>query len=109
VGWKLAFGVEEVEALVGTDPVIGHITTATLLEPAGVFTGASAARRLRPETELAVEVGPDETVAGLAVALEIVDTGRPPNGLEEIVLANVYHRAVAFGPTCAGAGCWIAA
>jgi 2-keto-4-pentenoate hydratase len=38
-------------------------------------------------------------VAGIAVALEIVDTGRPPHGLEEIIAANVYHRAVAFGPT----------
>lgn len=99
VGWKIALGIEEVEALVGADPVLGHITTATLLEPGGTFAGADAARQLRAQTELAIEVGPEETVAGLAVALEILDTGRPPDGLEEIIIANVYHRGVAFGPT----------
>jgi hypothetical protein len=56
-----------------------------------------------PRTELTVEAGSNDTVAGLAVALEIVDTGRPPNGLEEIVAADVYHRAVALGPTRRGA------
>jgi hypothetical protein len=84
VGWKIALGIDEVEALVGSDPVLGHITTATLLEPGGTVAGSPAIRRLRAETELAVEVGPDETVARLAVALDIVETGRPPNGLAEI-------------------------
>jgi 2-oxo-3-hexenedioate decarboxylase len=99
VGWKIALGIDEVEALVGSDPALGHLTTATLLDPGETFHGAGALRELRAETELAIEVGADATVAGLAVALELVDTGRPPNGLEAIVAANVYHRAVAFGPT----------
>jgi 2-keto-4-pentenoate hydratase len=103
VGWKIALGIEEVEAVVGGDPALGHITTATVLEPGATFAGAAAVRQLRAETEVMVEVGPRATVAGLAVALEIVDTGRPPNGLEAIVAANVYHRAVAFGPTRPGA------
>ena len=98
VGWKIALGIEEVEAVVGGDPALGHITTATVLEPGATFTGAAAVRQLRAETELMVEVGPRATVAGLAVALEIVDTGRPPNGLEAIIVANVDHRTVAFGP-----------
>jgi len=42
-------------------------------------------------------------VAGLAVALELVEVARPPGGLEAIVAANVLHRAVAFGPTRADA------
>jgi 2-keto-4-pentenoate hydratase len=103
VGWKVALGIAEVEALVGAAPALGHLTTARLLVPGGEYRGARADRELYAETELAVEVGADGGIAGLAVELEIVDTGRPPDGLEPIVEANVFHRAVAFGPTVAGA------
>jgi 2-keto-4-pentenoate hydratase len=103
VGWKIALGIPEVEELVGAEPGLGYLTTASLLEPGGVYHGARADRALRAETELAVEVGVDGRVAGLAVALELVDTGRPPDGLEPIVAGNVFHRAVAFGPTVRGA------
>jgi 2-keto-4-pentenoate hydratase len=103
VGWKVALGIAEVEALIGGEPALGHLTTATLLEPGGAYRGARGDRALRAETELAIEVGRDGAIAGLAVALEIVDTGRPPDGMEAIVAANVFHRAVAFGPTRAGA------
>jgi hypothetical protein len=84
VGWKIALGIAEVEALAGSEPALGHITTATLVEPGGTFAGARAVRELPAETELAVEVGPEATVAGIAVAPEIVGVGRPPNGLEDI-------------------------
>jgi len=38
----------------------------------------------------------DKTVVGLAVALEIVDTGRPPNDLEAILAGSACH--VPVGP-----------
>jgi len=38
-------------------------------------------------------------IVGLAPALEVVDLDRPLDDLEAIVAANVFHRAVAFGPT----------
>jgi 2-keto-4-pentenoate hydratase len=104
VGWKVALGIAEVEELQGAAPALGHLTTATLLVPGGVYRGAAADRALHAETELAIEVGADGGIAGLAVALEIVDTARPPDGLEAIVAGNVFRRAVAFGPTVAGAG-----
>src|SRR4051812_35498913 len=103
VGWKLAYGIEEIEALAGDEPVIGHLTTATLIEPGGTYRGAGAEGVLRGETELAVEVGEGGEIAGLAVALEVVDVGRPPDSAEGLVAANVLHRAVAFGPTRRGA------
>jgi 2-oxo-3-hexenedioate decarboxylase len=103
VGWKLAYGIAEVEELAGDEPVVGHLTSATLLAPGGSYHGASADRELRVETELAVEVGESGAIAGLAVALEVVDVGRPPHGAQALVAANVLHRAVAFGPTRAGA------
>jgi 2-keto-4-pentenoate hydratase len=103
VGWKLAYGIEEIEALVGDAPVTGHLTSATLIAPDGTYRGAAADRALRVETELAVEVGEGGAIAGLAVALEVVDVARPPHGAEALVAANVLHRAVAFGPTRPGA------
>jgi 2-keto-4-pentenoate hydratase len=102
VGWKIGLGVPEVEELIGAEPIVGHLTTATLLEPGAAYS-AAADRELRAETELAIEVADGEAIAGLAVALELVDVGRPPEGMEGIVAANVFHRAVAFGPTRPGA------
>src|SRR4051795_11517298 len=104
VGWKLAYGIAEVEELAGDEPVVGHLTSATLLAPGGAYHRASADRELRVETELAVEVGEGGAIAGLLVALEVVDVGRPPHGAQALVAANVLHRAVAFGRTRPGAG-----
>ncbi|HEX2102912.1 MAG TPA: hypothetical protein VHF51_04635 [Solirubrobacteraceae bacterium] len=103
VGWKIALGIAEVEELIGTERAIGHLTAATLLEPGGTYSSADD-RELRAETEVAIEVGEGERIAGLAVALELVDVARPPDGMAGIVAANVFHRAVAFGPTRPGAG-----
>src|SRR5919202_722168 len=96
-------GIAEIEALVGDEPALGHLTSATLIEPGGTYRGAHADRALRVETELAVEVGEDHAIAGLAVALEVVDVGRPPDSARALVAANVLHRAVAFAATRPGA------
>jgi 2-keto-4-pentenoate hydratase len=100
VGWKIGLGVPEVEELLGAEPVIGHLTSATRLD-SGATWSARGASVLRAETEVAVEVGPGEVVAGLATALELVDLRRPPDGFEGIVAANVFHRAFVLGPSCA--------
>jgi 2-keto-4-pentenoate hydratase len=108
VGWKMGLGVEPVEALIGGDPVIGYLTSATVIDSGQAYS-ASASRELHAETELAIVVGDDvagdvdldgarDAIAGCAVALELVDVAGPPHDLERIVEANVYHRAVAFGP-----------
>jgi 2-keto-4-pentenoate hydratase len=108
VGWKMGLGVEPVEALIGGDPVIGYLTSATVIDSGQAYS-ASASRELRAETELAIVVGDDiegdvdldsarDAIAGCAVALELVDVAAPPHDLEGIVEANVYHRAVVLGP-----------
>ena len=108
VGWKMGLGVEPVEALIGGDPVIGYLTSATVIDSGQAYS-ASASRELHAETELAIVVGDDvagdvdldgarDAIAGCAVALELVDVAAPPHDLEGIVEANVYHRAVALGP-----------
>jgi 2-keto-4-pentenoate hydratase len=50
VGWKLAYGIAEIEALAGDEPVFGHLTSATLLAPGATYRGASFDRELRVET-----------------------------------------------------------
>jgi hypothetical protein len=46
----------------------------------------------------AVSVGAGGEVSHLAVALEIVDTGRPPDDMQGIAAANVHHRHVPAEP-----------
>jgi 2-keto-4-pentenoate hydratase len=96
VGWKLGFDIPELERL-GAEPVVGHLTSATLLR-SGTRYRADRAADLRAETELAVEIGQAGAIAGIAVALELVDVARPPDGLEGIVAGNVFHRAFVLGP-----------
>ena len=110
VGWKIGLNIPEVQERLGLEePVIGHLTSATRLEPGGVYR-ATGAVALRAEPEAAVEMGRDvepdaeadaarEAIAGLAPALELVDVGRPPDGPDGIVAANVFHRAFALGPS----------
>jgi 2-keto-4-pentenoate hydratase len=49
------------------------------------------------EPELLIEAGAGGAVAGVGVALELVDFDRPLDDLEEVIAANVFHRAVALG------------
>jgi 2-keto-4-pentenoate hydratase len=105
IGWKIGLNFPEVEQVIGRQPVIGHLTSRTLLSSgAGYAMGPEA--ELRAETELALSigrrVGPEAdgaearaAISGVAVALELVDVKRPPDDLEGIVIANVAHRAFA--------------
>jgi hypothetical protein len=86
IGWKVGAGERE---RIGDDLVVGHLTSKTLLEPGSTYRGGG---ELHVDVEVAVEVG-----AGYGVALEIVDLGGTDDP-EEIVAANIFHRAVAFGP-----------
>ena len=110
VGWKIGLNIPEAQKPLGIEePVIGYLTSATLVEPGGEYR-ASGDSSLRAEPEVALEMGRDvepdadvdaarEAVGGLAVALELVDVGRPPDGIEAIVATNVFHRAVVLGPS----------
>jgi 2-keto-4-pentenoate hydratase len=106
VGWKLGIGEGE---RIGSRPVIGHLTTATQLEPGATYSPEGAAD-LRADAEVAVRLGADvdpgadrhtaaAAIAGFGPALELVDLGAPPPGdPERIVEANIWHRAFALGP-----------
>jgi 2-keto-4-pentenoate hydratase len=108
VGWKLGLNFAEVEEVIGHDPIIGHLTTGSLLATGESYI-AKDAEELRAETEVALVIGQDvasdasadearAAIAGAAVALEIVDVSRPPDDLEGIVIDNALHRAYVLGP-----------
>jgi 2-keto-4-pentenoate hydratase len=101
VGWKIGLNIPEVQQQLGIEePVLGHLTTATVVDPGGEFDGTDATK-LMAEPEVAIEVGEDQTIAGVAPAIELVDIGRPPRGegVEGIVADNIFHSAVVLGPS----------
>jgi 2-keto-4-pentenoate hydratase len=108
IGWKLGLNLPEIEAVIGSDPIIGHLTTRTLLGTGDRYAPPAQAS-LRAETEVALVIGDDvsadadpeqlrDAIAGAAVAIEIVDVSRPSDNLEGIVIANVFHRAFVIAP-----------
>jgi 2-keto-4-pentenoate hydratase len=108
VGWKIAASMPGVDEHLGPDGIVfGYLTRATVLSAGAVFPAAQA-RELHAETELAVHLGAgvhanaqvcsvQRAIAGIAVAMELVDTARPAGGTHEMLATNVFHRAVVFG------------
>lgn len=88
VGWKVGRGTEAEP----WGPVVGHLTSATRLDPGATFD-AGGTTDLRVDAELAVEMGEDGLVVGFAAALELVDLDRPADEVESVVASNVFHRA----------------
>jgi 2-keto-4-pentenoate hydratase len=108
VGWKIGHAIPEAEAIVGNQPVIGYLTSRTVHKDRDEWSRRG--QDLRAETEFAVELCSDlragatsseavAAIAGLCVALEIVDVARAPGDINAVMRGNVFHRAVAFGPT----------
>jgi 2-keto-4-pentenoate hydratase len=108
IGWKLGMGDRE---RIGTGPVVGHLTSATVAETNGSF-GVGAIGVPRADVEVAIEFGRPVDPSGGAdavraaaarfgVALEICDLGGSDDAVT-IVASNVFHRAVVFGPFHAG-------
>ncbi len=99
IGWKIGLNVPAVQEKLGIDrSVVGHLTTATLLGADGAHSLAGAQKPMA-EPEIAIEVGADGTIAGLAPAIEVADIDRPLEDVGQIVAANIFHRAVAIGPS----------
>jgi 2-keto-4-pentenoate hydratase len=105
VGWKLGMG--ERERLDGSIAV-GHLTSATCYED-GASVALTDSGALHADVEIGVElqrpVEPDDDVEAVRaaigswlVALEIVDLAPVLDTPVAVIVANVFHRAVAFSP-----------
>ena len=77
VGWKIGFNTPAIQQHFGlTDAVVGYmVDTGVSADGATVSLAGWAAPAV--EVEVAVRVGDDGAVAGLAPALELVDLGIP--------------------------------
>jgi 2-keto-4-pentenoate hydratase len=103
VGWKVGFNTPAIQAHFGiTGAVVGYLTDTTVMD-AGRPIDLTGWQGPALEVEVAIRVGDDGGVAGLAPALELVDLDLPFDRLEPILAANVFHRGVVFGPEVAGA------
>jgi 2-keto-4-pentenoate hydratase len=106
VGWKIGFNTAAIQQHFGlTDPVVGYLldTGVTASGSAVDLTGWSAPA---VEVELAIRVGDDGGVGGLAPALELVDLGVSFDDIEPVLAGNICHRGVVFGEEVAGVDPW---
>ena len=106
VGWKIGFNTPAIQEAFGlTEAVVGYLTDSR------VVTGmlpVSLEGWVNPavEVEVAIRVGTDLEVAGLAPALELVDLDISFDDIEPVLAANICHRGVLFGHEVPGADVW---
>ncbi len=96
IGWKVGFNIPEIQEKLGIDrPLAGFLTSDGLLEDGSEWDDLPVV----VESEVAVELGDDgRSIAALLPALELADPPDLDLGIEQILAANIFHRAVAFGP-----------
>jgi 2-keto-4-pentenoate hydratase len=108
VGWKIAADMPGVTTSDGAGGrIFGYLTSETVIAgstPITVGPTVDLCAEVELTVEIAHDVAPDtsagmaaEAIAGLAVALEIVDVDEQASAPDTIV-SNAFHRAVSFGP-----------
>lgn len=114
LGWKLGMGVPAAMEKLGTDaPLVGFLNEPARLDSgATVELGDWTTPKLEPE--IAVHMGSDlagdasradaeAAIAGLGVAIELVDLDADESDPERILAADIYQRHVLLGPVQEGA------
>ena len=106
VGWKIGFNTAPIQEHFGlTDPVLGYmIDTGVSADGATVSLAGWGVPAV--EVEVAVRVGVDGAVAGLAPALELVDLDISFDDIEPVLAGNICHRGVIFGDEVPGVDPW---
>jgi 2-keto-4-pentenoate hydratase len=97
VGWKIGFNTPAVQEHFGLrQPVVGYLVdTGVSVDGATVDIRGWTAPAV--EVEVAIRVGGDGGVGGLAPALELVDLDISFDDIEPVLAGNVCHRGVVFG------------
>jgi 2-keto-4-pentenoate hydratase len=99
IGWKIGLNVPGVQRQLGLErPVIGHLTTVSLIEE-GSTHPLEGGVRVGIEPEVAIHLGQQARIAGLGPAIEVVDLDPTISELEPILAGNVFHRGVVLGST----------
>jgi 2-keto-4-pentenoate hydratase len=102
VGWKIGLNDARVQRALGISaPVIGYLTTATVL-PDGAAHSLAGATRPAIEPEVALHMGEDGEITALGAALEVIDVDMPFEDVAAILERNVFHRGAALGPPVTG-------
>jgi 2-oxo-hept-3-ene-1,7-dioate hydratase len=106
VGWKIGFNTPAIQAHFGlTDAVVGYLVdTGVWPDAASVSLAGWGSPAV--EVEVALRVGADGGVAGLAPALELVDLDISFDDIEPVLAANICPRGVIFGEEVPGADPW---
>jgi 2-keto-4-pentenoate hydratase len=109
LGWKLGMGVPAAMERLGTRaPLVGYLLGSGLVESDAVVE-IGAWRNPKLEPEIAAHMGADlpgyasrddaaAAIAGLGVAIELVDLDAAESDPEAILAANIYQRHVLLGP-----------
>jgi 2-keto-4-pentenoate hydratase len=102
VGWKIGFNSPAIQEHFGlTDAVVGFmVDTGVSSDGATVSLAGWVAPAV--EVEVAVRVGADGEVVGLAPALELVDLDISFDDIEPVLAGNIWHRGVIFGDEVPG-------
>jgi 2-keto-4-pentenoate hydratase len=102
LGWKLGFGTEAAMQGLGTSaPLVGYLLESGLVESGGE-ADVSGWGNPRLEPEIAVHLGPDLEVAGMAVGIELVDPDPSEKDPEAILAGNIFQRHTVLGPVVEG-------
>ena len=106
VGWKIGFNTPAIQAHFGlTDAVVGFMVD-TGVSPDGASVSLAGWVAPAVEVEVAVRVGADGEVVGLAPALELVDLDISFDDIEPVLAGNICHRGVIFGDEIPGVDPW---
>jgi 2-keto-4-pentenoate hydratase len=93
LGWKVAFGSPKALAQLGLErPLVARLPASGRLADGATVSLAGWTRPLL-EAEVAIWVG-----RGLGAAIELVDLEFPPDEVERILAAGIYHRHVLLSP-----------
>jgi 2-keto-4-pentenoate hydratase len=114
LGWKLGMGVPAAMAKLGTDkPLVGYLLAPALVADGGTVP-LDGGGNAKLEPEIAVHMAADlaagasrseaeAAIAGLGVAIELVDIDPDAADPEAILAADIFQRHVLLGPMVEGA------
>src|ERR1700722_13516342 len=106
VGWKIGFNTPAIQEHFGlTDAVVGFMVD-TGVSPDGATVSLAGWVAPAVEVEVAVRVGADGEIVGLAPALELVDLDISFDDIEPVLAGNICHRGVIFGDEVPGVDPW---